>query len=83
MLTHLRPSCDKTRVRHASALIHIVAGVGVAAIIAAGASDPGMAAPAGARLAVRLASVAAVPEDGRAALRSEVERLWARAGVHI
>ncbi len=66
-----------------AALIHVVAGVAVAAIIAAGAGDQLIAAPAAARLAVRLASVAALPDDGRAALRSEVERVWARAGVHI
>lgn len=69
--------------RRTAALMHVVAEVAVAAIIAAGAGGSVIAAPAGARLAVRLASVAALPDDGRVALRSEVERLWARAGVHI
>jgi len=55
----------------------------VTALIAAGASGSVLAAPAAARLAVRLAGVATLPDDGRTALRSEVERLWARAGIHI
>jgi hypothetical protein len=55
----------------------------VAAIVTADAGTRVMAATAGVRLPVRLASVTTLPDDGRAALRSEVARLWARAGVHI
>lgn len=69
--------------RLTAAWFHVVSGVAVTALIAAGASGSVLAAPAAARLTVRLASVATLPDDGRAALKSEVERLWARAGVHI
>jgi hypothetical protein len=70
-------------VRLTAAMIHAAAAAMLAAIVAVGVCEPVSAAPAAARLTVRLASVATLPDDGRAALRSEVERLWARAGVHI
>jgi hypothetical protein len=70
-------------VRLTAAWTHVVSGVAVTALVAAGAGGSVLAAPAAARLTVRLASVTTLPDDGRAALRSEVERLWARAGVHI
>ena len=69
--------------RLTAAWIHVVSGVAVTALIAAGAGRSVLAAPTAARLTVRLASVTTLPDDGRAALRSEVERLWSRAGVQI
>jgi hypothetical protein len=70
-------------VRLTAALIHFAAAATLAAIVVVGAGAPLSAAPAAARLTVRLASVTTLPDDGRVALRREVARLWARAGVHI
>lgn len=69
-------------VRWSASVRRLAAGVAIGLLAGALPARPA-AAPATARLSVRLVSVATLPLDARAALVAEVERLWQRAGLDI